>query len=83
MAKGAKMLVYKDVLNRLETESPGTKHRFYWGFLDKQKKAAASSMSMTDIDQAILQPCTTCSQPTTAGTCSFCRLMTKAKTPAK
>jgi len=83
MAKGAKMLVYKDVLNRLETESPGTKHRFYWGFLDKQKKAAASSMSMTDIDQAILQPCTTCSQPTTAGTCSFCRMMTKAKTPAK
>ena len=83
MAKGAKMLVYKDVLNRLETESPGTKHRFYWGFLDKQKKAAASSMSMTDIDQAILQPCTSCSQPTTAGTCSFCRMMTKAKTPAK
>ena len=83
MAKGAKMLVYKDVLNRLEAESPGTKHRFYWGFLEKQKKAAASSPSMTDMDQTTLQPCTTCSQPTTAGTCSFCRMMAKARTPTK
>ena len=38
MAKGSKMLLYKEVLNRLETESPGTKQRFYWGFLDKQTK---------------------------------------------
>ena len=84
MAKGAKMLVYKDALNRLEAESPGTKQRFYWGFLDKQEKAAAStSPSMTDIDQATLQPCFTCGQPTTAGTCSYCRLMARAKaTPA-
>jgi recombinational DNA repair protein RecR len=80
MAKGAKMLVYKDVLNRLEMESPGTKHRFYWGFLEKQKKAAASSNhSMTDIDQTSLLPCETCGQPTTAGTCSFCRMMARAK----
>ena len=32
MAKGAKMLVYKDALNRLEAESPGTKQAFYMGF---------------------------------------------------
>jgi hypothetical protein len=39
-AKGAKMLVYKkDVLNWLETESPGTKPAFYWGFLDREEKA--------------------------------------------
>ena len=83
MAKGAKMLVYKDVLNRLEAESPGTKHRFYWGFLEKQKKAAAASsnMDMTNLDQTTLRPCETCSQPTTAGTCSFCRMMARAKNP--
>ena len=81
MAKGAKMLVYKDALNRLEMESPGTKQRFYWGFLEKQKKAAAvsSNMTMTNIDQTTLLPCETCGQPTTAGTCSFCRMMARAK----
>jgi uncharacterized protein (TIGR00269 family) len=85
MAKGAKMLVYKDVLNRLEMESPGTKHRFYWGFLEKQKKATtvSSSMTMTDMDQTTLLPCETCGQPTTAGTCSFCRMMARAKSPTR
>ncbi|MGE0474946.1 MAG: ATP-binding protein [Nitrospirales bacterium] len=81
MSKGAKMLAYKDALNRLEAESPGTKQRFYWGFLDKQEKASTSSSpSMTDIDQTSLQPCTTCGQPTTAEICSYCRLMARAKT---
>jgi uncharacterized protein (TIGR00269 family) len=84
MAKGAKMLVYKDVLNRLEMESPGTKHRFYYGFLEKQKNAAATTnSSMTDLDQTTLLPCETCGQPTTAGTCSFCRMMTRAKAPTR
>ncbi len=83
MAKGAKMLVYKDVLNRLEAESPGTKQRFYWGFLDKQEKAASVAPSMSEIDQTTLQPCTLCSQPTTAGTCSFCRMMARAKASVK
>ena len=84
MAKGAKMLVYKDALNRLEMESPGTKQRFYWGFLEKQKKAVASSKhSMADIDQTTLLPCETCGQPTTAGTCSFCRMMARAKSPTR
>ncbi len=85
MAKGAKMLVYKEALNRLETESPGTKQRFYWGFLDKQKKAASNSpnMGMSEIDQSTLTPCTSCGQPTTAGTCSFCRMMARAKTTVK
>ena len=84
MAKGAKMLVYKDVLNRLEMESPGTKHRFYYGFLDKQKNTAAtSSSSMTAMDQTTLLPCTTCAQPTTAGTCSFCRMMARAKSATR
>jgi tRNA-5-methyluridine54 2-sulfurtransferase len=83
MAKGAKMLVYKDALNRLEAESPGTKQRFYWGFLDRQEKSSAVAPSMSQIDQTTLQPCTVCSQPTTAGTCSFCRMMARAKTAVK
>ena len=79
MAKGAKMLVYKDILNRLETESPGTKQTFYWGFLEKQAKAQPTETTMTDTDQSLLHPCTTCGQPTTAEVCSYCKMMARAK----
>ena len=41
MAKGSKMLQYKEVLNRLETESPGTKQMFYWEFSREAKQEAA------------------------------------------
>ena len=79
-SKGAKMLLYKDILNRLESESPGTKQAFYWGFLAKQKAEEGSRPSMTEQDQAALHPCATCGQPTTAEICSYCKLMARAKT---
>ncbi len=78
MAKGARTLLYKDVLNRLETESPGTKQAFYWGFLDKQGKPEMSSATVAEKDQAALHPCSACGQPTTAQVCSYCKLMTRA-----
>lgn len=79
MAKGSKMLLYKDALNRLETESPGTKQAFYWGFLEKQAKIRPMTSSMTAIDQAHLHPCRSCGQPTTADTCSYCKMMARAQ----
>ena len=79
MAKGSKMLLYKEVLNRLETESPGTKHRFYWGFLEKQTQAQPASTSMAEKDQALLHPCKTCGQPTTGEICSYCKMMARAR----
>lgn len=82
MAQGARTLLYKEMLNRLETESPGTKQYFYWGFLEKQSKKASASTSMTEKDQAMLHPCSSCGQPTTADTCSYCKMMAKAKTAA-
>jgi uncharacterized protein (TIGR00269 family) len=82
MAKGARTLVYKEVLNRLETESPGTKQTFYWGFLDKQKKSPSSPATMTEKDQSTLHPCATCGQPTTAEVCSYCKMMARAKIAA-
>ena len=78
-SKGAKMLLYKDILNRLESESPGTKQAFYWGFLAKQEAEAKTRPSMAENDRAVLHPCLTCSQPTTAETCSYCKLMARAK----
>ena len=82
MAKGSKMLLYKEVLNRLETESPGTKQRFYCGFLEKQARAQPTSVSMAEKDQAALHPCMTCGQPTTADVCSYCRMMARARAEA-
>jgi uncharacterized protein (TIGR00269 family) len=82
MAQGAQSLLYKEVLNRLETESPGTKQTFYWGFLDKQCKKESAPSSMAQKDQAMLHPCRTCGQPTTAEVCSYCKLMARAKIPA-
>ena len=80
MAKGSKMLLYKDVLNRLEAESPGTKQAFYWGFLERQAKESRSSgTTMADKDRAALHPCTSCGQPTTAEVCSYCKMMARAK----
>ena len=82
MAKGSKMLLYKDVLNRLETESPGTKQQFYWRFLERQATNQSPSSSMAEKDQALLHPCATCGQPTTADVCSYCKMMARAKTSA-
>ena len=79
MAQGARTLLYKEVLNRLETESPGTKQYFYWGFLETQRTKRASAVAMTEKDQAMLHPCGTCGQPTTAEICSYCKLMARAK----
>ena len=79
MAQGARTLLYKDVLNRLETESPGTKQSFYWKFLDKQGKATTPQTDMTTKDRALLHPCAACSQPTTGEICSYCKLMARAK----
>jgi len=82
MAKGSKLLLYKEVLNRLESESPGTKQAFYWGFLERQTKASPATASMAEKDQAALRPCTTCGQPTTAETCSYCKMIARAKAAA-
>lgn len=82
MAQGARTLLYKEVLNRLETESPGTKHTFYWGFLEKQARKEPAATTMAERDQAVLHPCATCGQPTTAEVCSYCKLMVRAKTPS-
>lgn len=82
MAQGAKTLLYKEVLNRLETESPGTKHTFYWGFLDRSRKETEDHTTMAQKDQIALHPCASCGQPTSAEVCSYCKLMARAKTPS-
>ncbi|MBN1402166.1 MAG: adenine nucleotide alpha hydrolase family protein [Anaerolineae bacterium] len=70
-AVGATSLAYKDVLNRMEGESPGTKLQFYLGFL----RARQAGFFREEIENVTLTPCPRCGQPTSAqGLCTFCRL---------
>ncbi len=74
-ATGAKSIYYKELLNRLEDERPGTKLQFYLGFL-KAKEAGAFAAVQEQVE-AELHACPICGQPTTApGPCAFCRLVT-------
>ena len=72
-AKGSKTIYYKELLNQLETESPGAKLSFYLKFLEARKQGLFAEQEKI---QATLRPCPNCGQPTSApGFCSFCRLI--------
>jgi len=74
MAAGNKHLGYKEALNAIELQSPGTKHAFYFGFLERGVHRFADAAPDRS-DGAELARCGTCGAPTTSGTCAFCRLV--------
>ncbi len=70
---GATTIYYKELLNRLEQHSPGSKFQFYTQFLNVKKKGLITFHEPEG--EVILRPCRICGQPTTAGEiCAFCRL---------
>lgn len=76
-AEGSTSIYYKELLNRLETDKPGSKLTFYLRFLEARETGlfAAAPASAPD-----LHPCPNCGQPTsTDDLCSFCRMIAKAK----
>jgi uncharacterized protein (TIGR00269 family) len=82
MAAGNKHLAYKHALNDIEASSPGAKHSFYFGFLDR---ASAHFRPEAEAEQDELHECPTCGAPTGAltpegepTTCAFCRLVQRA-----
>lgn len=75
MAAGNRHLTYKAALNDIEVASPGAKHAFYFGFLER---AAAHFAPEAETDREELHPCPTCGAPTTAEVCAFCRLVERA-----
>ena len=79
MAKGAKSLEYKDLLNDLEEKEPGAKYRFLVGYLRQGRQAVAPGAPVQ------LKECSRCGQPTTGDLCAFCRLADRgrAKVEAK
>jgi len=66
-SQGSTSLRYKNLLNRLERESPGIKLQFYQGFLKNRHLLQAE-------EEPELQPCENCGYLTPARLCSFCRL---------
>jgi uncharacterized protein (TIGR00269 family) len=72
-AEGNKHLGYKAALNAIEDSSPGSKHAFYFEFLDK---VSDRFTPQAQAEQEGLRPCTGCGAPTTdAELCAFCKLV--------
>jgi uncharacterized protein (TIGR00269 family) len=72
-AKGATSLMHKEILNRLEDVSPGAKHNFLFGFLEKGRPA------FERLAPVELHECARCGQVTTGTLCGFCKLADQVK----
>jgi uncharacterized protein (TIGR00269 family) len=67
-AHDATSIAHKEILNRVEHASPGAKHNFLLGFLERARPAFEQAAP------ANLQACERCGGVTTASICAFCRL---------
>jgi uncharacterized protein (TIGR00269 family) len=67
---GAKTLLYKNLLNRAEEESPATKLTFMKGYL---KRTRPGGLTKDEGERKSL--CVVCGYPSYAEQCNFCRLM--------
>ncbi len=76
MAAGNKHLSYKAALNDIEVDSPGAKHAFFFGFLDRAAARFAPEKDQTA--DMVIAPCERCGAPSSNGTCAFCRLTERA-----
>lgn len=70
---GNSTLFYKEMLNKLEDEKPGSKLNFYQSFLNA-RDAGFFQMGGMGISPE-LSTCKNCGQPTNTTYCAFCRLI--------
>ena len=75
-AKGATSIAHKEILSRMEEASPGAKHNFLFGFLDKARPVFERAEAVE------LQECARCGQVTTGTLCAFCKLADQVKRSA-
>jgi len=72
-AEGATSIEYKELLNRLEADKPGSKLNFYLSFLRAKENGLFAPPGAMDGDA--IHACPTCGQATSApGECVFCRI---------
>ncbi len=72
-AKGATSIAHKEILSRMEDASPGAKHNFLFGYLEKARAAFERAEAVT------LNECVRCGQVTTGTVCAFCKLADQVK----
>ena len=72
-AKGATSIAHKEILNQMEEASPGAKHNFLFGFLEKARPA------FERVEAVTLNECARCGQVTTGKLCAFCKLADHVK----
>jgi len=77
MAAGNQHLGYKEALNQIELQSPGSKQAFYFGFLARGAERFADAAPAHGDPEATAR-CTRCDAPSTSEVCAFCRLLEKA-----
>ena len=58
-AKGATSIAHKEVLNRMEDASPGAKHNFLFGFLDKARPAFERAEGVELHESSVRSSCAT------------------------
>jgi tRNA-5-methyluridine54 2-sulfurtransferase len=75
-SKGAKTLLYKSLLNRVEEESPATKIRFLKGYLERAK-VEQEKKGKTEEEGKTKSLCAVCGYPSFSELCSFCRLLAR------
>jgi hypothetical protein len=82
MAVGNRHLGYKEALNSIERQSPGSKSAFYLNFLERMAPLLAEHRLRGG---ERLVACTSCGSPTTtpesgaAPVCAFCRLQQRVE----
>lgn len=73
MAAGNRHLGYKEALNTIEAQSPGSKHELYFGFLARAADRFRDEAAAVDLTR-----CERCDAPTPGEVCAFCRLVERA-----
>src|SRR5690606_2776601 len=71
-AAGATQLVHKDILNRLEAASPGSKQAFVRDFQRVGRPALAAAQAATE---SAPNTCEGCGMPSWGALCAFCKLV--------
>jgi len=79
MALGNKHLGYKEALNAIEEQSPGSKEAFYSGFLSRAvDRFAPTAEEFPDGSSVTVGVCIQCGAPSGGEVCAFCRLLERA-----
>ncbi len=91
MSVDATSLVYKEALSLIEDAMPGTRIKFYSGFLQKHGEAEAGA-GTGDVPGLFARggdaggpagTCAVCGAPAYTETCSYCRLKEKVRKAAE